>query len=349
MSSKGILIIAGFGLRIAGVKDPTTGVQYGGTYIPAHQIVGQGGNIQKYPARFETTIYVNRPNYTDGQGNVRETKNVPIRIVAWNSDDAKPGKGLADTFAKSCSPGKEFGAEFDLKHYKKRVWDNGNPIIGSDGNPILVDAYNLQVTGEFSWSGDASQQIAAEIQNYNPAFPFSGRPQYWDTPGTQDNATWLNQVIPSRSMAVYDGAPTFGYARVRIPEGATPLLQGNNVGMHQPVQQYVQQNLQNNQQHYQQGNQQAGFQQYGQTTLQQPVYQNPQTANTYPNTAGSMTMPQTQTNQYNPNQQYVQGPQGGQQYPQQNQQNQYPPHNPQGQYPQQTAAAGSMVSNTSPI
>ncbi len=222
------------GVRSAGSKDPITGKEHGGVYFPAHIKNGRQVN-----AKFQVTLFANLGNYTDRNGNVVE-KTRPYQLVAWNSNNSLPGRGLADLMAKCISSGKELHPTFsDIEVYEKRKMVNGQPVIDQQGNAITYEAHSYRLARFPSLGADSAKHVANEVASWNGVISFDGRPPAWNQPGTADAQAWA-QIMAARNTAVYDGqSPTFGFARVIIPEGAQ-LVQPAGVTQ-PPVQPTVQQ------------------------------------------------------------------------------------------------------------
>jgi hypothetical protein len=209
-----------FGIRAAGSKDNKTGVTYGGIYYPAH--VKNGKVVQ---ARFEANFFLNRRGYTGKDGVKREGNSEVLRLVAWNSPNSKPGKGLADNLAKIVSVGKELSTAVEVNSFMKRLFLNGNLVTDpATGNPVEYNAITFRVKGDINYGQDADATIKREIAAYTGQPSFASRPAMWNVQGHADNDAWKNIVLPARMGAICDGTKAnYGYARVILPEGAQLL------------------------------------------------------------------------------------------------------------------------------
>ena len=197
----------------AGSKD-ANGREYGGIYFPAHE-----KNGRKIAARFEVTIFANL-----GTLNNKEN-NRTYRIVAWNSNNATPGRGLADIMAKTISFGKTFHPVIDdVRNVDKRLFINGEPAIGPDGNVITYPTHSFRLDGVPILGPDSAKTVANEIANWDGStFSFTSRPPQWNVPGTTDAALW-QQICNARKNLVYDGkSPEYGFCRVIVPDNARVL------------------------------------------------------------------------------------------------------------------------------
>lgn len=204
------------GLRSAGAKKD--GHQFGGIYYPAHT-----KNGVKVNARWEGTCYLNRKDYTDSTGTRHDGSSETLRIVAWNSNDAKDGKGLADILAKCISVGKEISGSFTLNSFNKRLFVNNTLVTDKDGNTVTYQAINFKLEDDLNLGNDSDATLKAEIGAYNGQVNFNSRPQFWNVAGHADNASWKN-IVAARMASVYNGTSgSYGYARVVVPEGVQLL------------------------------------------------------------------------------------------------------------------------------
>ena len=201
--------------RVAGSKNPVTGEQHGGVFYPACTKNGKHQN-----ARFETTIALNRRDYVDPTGQKHEGKADYIKMVAFNSAESKPGHGMADMLAKAITPGKEITIEGELRSGPKRLFVNGVPITDAAGNQIEYTAHNILLTDMPLYGADSDKVIAAEAAAYAGQPSFNSRPACWNLVNHVDKTTWQTIVAPWRNAQTWKGEPTFGYARVIVPEGA---------------------------------------------------------------------------------------------------------------------------------
>lgn len=210
------------GIRSAGSKDRKTGIQYGGIYYPAH--VKNGRLVQ---ARFEANFFINRPSYKR-DGVTIEGKHDIVKIVAWNSAKAAPGKGQADLLAKVVSVGKEIFADVEINSYKKRIFVNNQPIINPEsGNPIEETAYSFRIKGDVRFGDDSTDTVKKETAAYTGQANFCSRPAMWNVTGHADNALWKD-ILTQRMASVHNGVTAnYGYARVVMPEGAVPATPEN--------------------------------------------------------------------------------------------------------------------------
>jgi hypothetical protein len=231
--STGMDTISFAGLRAAGHKDTKTGLTGGGLYYPS---TSKNGKI--IPARWEGNFFLNRRGYTDQTSHEKiEGKSELVRIVVWNSKNTKPGKGMADIFSKIISVGKELDVQCEINTFNKRIFINGQPVINPETNlPLEYQATTFRVTGAIGFGADAENTIIKEISTYTGNPTFDSRPAYWNVLGHADKVAWDTIICPARMEVVYNGvAPTYGYARVIVPEGATvvtaEMLATSNAGI----------------------------------------------------------------------------------------------------------------------
>jgi len=146
------------------------------------------------------------------RANGGEGRNEAVPFTVW-------GK-LAHICAKSMSPGKEFNCTASLHVYDGRVFmpgmpgQPGTPVMKADGQPLTTKkfSYTIQL---LTFGEESNKHIANEIQ----AGP-NVRPAGWNIAGSQDNLIW-KEILKARQAVQFNAAsPTYGYARVYMPQGA---------------------------------------------------------------------------------------------------------------------------------
>lgn len=173
-------------------------------YYPAHS--KNGKNISQ---RLVVNAYMNiASKANDGKG-----RNEVVPFTIW-------GK-LADTCAKSFSPGKEFNCTAHLHVYMGRVFKRGadgsySPVIGDDGQPILTKKFSYTVD-TLTFGEDSSKHIANEMAATVNGRPI--RPKDWNVPGTVGYNEWRETLRARQAIQFNPQSPTFGYARVMKIEG----------------------------------------------------------------------------------------------------------------------------------
>lgn len=199
-------------VRASGSKSPD-GEQFGGIYYPAHNKNGRSNS-----ARWEGNVALNGKPYTDAQGVKQEGKTTFLRLVVWNGKNSP--SGLADTFAKCVSVGKELTCNVRIESFEKRLFINGQALLDPQGNAITHQAINFILEDKLVFGNDSSKVIATEVANYVGNSTFDSRPQFWNVQGHADQVAWATIIVPARMGSVWDGqSGRFGYARVIIPEG----------------------------------------------------------------------------------------------------------------------------------
>ena len=200
------------------------GYRCGSLYFPA--TVGAQG--QTVPARTEFNVMINRRGYTDQAGNFVEGRKDVIRCVAWNSKNAKPGGGIADTLARTLNTGKEITLQqLELQTFDKRLFFQGQPVINpGTGNPYTYQAISFVIRGEFDLGDDSTRLVTAEVDAFNQnggLLGYGSRPEDWKNTGSPNNIAW-KQHLKDRKAGMWDGqSDRYGYARVIVKAGSTPV------------------------------------------------------------------------------------------------------------------------------
>jgi hypothetical protein len=195
MSGRSISIKSAFfaGIRVLGQL----------TYIPAHMKNGKEIN-----ARATIPVRANSHRGHDRQG--QPGRKDDFKLTVW-------GK-LADTCARSCSPGKCIDVVCEPNSYLGKVFNpDGSMRMDAAGQAIEVNKVGFTVR-EIVFGEESRKFVTEEIQA-------GKRPVGWDTPGTPDHQQWQN-TLNTRKAIQWDGGPVFGYARVVIPQGQGIQLMG---------------------------------------------------------------------------------------------------------------------------
>lgn len=166
-------------------------------YIPAH--LDKGKLIQ---ARCDIPVRVNSAYGTDSKG--EPGRKDDFTITAWNK--------LADTCARSCSPGKALSVACHMQSYSGRVFNrDGSLRLDASGQIIMVTKYSF-VIDDISFGDDSAETIRKQVES-------GYRPINWNNPLHPEYKAWRD-FLRSRSGIMWDGqSPTFQYAVVRIPQG----------------------------------------------------------------------------------------------------------------------------------
>ena len=144
------------------------------------------------------------------RANGGEGRNEAVPFTVW-------GK-LANICAISMSPGKEFHCIAQLHVYNGRVFQPGQnnqpgtPILGPDGQPLMTKkfSYTIQM---LTFGEESNKHIAAEIQA-------NVRPANWNVAGHPENAQWKEILKVRQATQFNPQLPTFGYAKIYLPQGA---------------------------------------------------------------------------------------------------------------------------------
>ena len=172
------------------------------SYTPAHS--KNGKNIS---AKLVVNAFMNiASKANDGEG-----RNEAVPFTIW-------GK-LADICAKSMSPGKEFNCFAQLRVYNGRVFmpstvqgQPGQQINDAQGQPVLTKKFSYTIT-MLTFGEESNKHILNEIQA-------GVRPVGWNVAGSQEAAQWKATLQARQAIQFDPNSPTFGYARVYLPQGA---------------------------------------------------------------------------------------------------------------------------------
>jgi hypothetical protein len=129
-------------------------------------------------------------------------KKSQFKLTVWNE--------LARKCALTLSPGKAIDVLVEMSSYDGKVFQNRQPVLGADGQPLTVNKTSLTIL-RICFGEEAAGHIAGEIAR-------NLRPQGWDNEASPDFQLWKNEL--QRRLALqYTGGPVFGYARVITPQG----------------------------------------------------------------------------------------------------------------------------------
>ncbi len=146
------------------------------------------------------------------KANGGDGRNEAVPFTVW-------GK-LAHICAKSMSPGKEFNCTANLHVYDGRVFmpgapgQPGTPVMKADGTPLTTKKFSFTV-GLLTFGEESNKHINNEIQA-----GANVRPAGWNVAGSQDNLVWKEILKARQAIQFNPQAPTYGYARVYMPQGA---------------------------------------------------------------------------------------------------------------------------------
>lgn len=191
--AKGWITSACAGARVAG-KDGQPGL----TYIPAHTVNGKLRN-----QRVTFTVYINSNKGTGRDGSPGRSDR--FQLVAYNA--------LADSLCRSMSNGKAIDAVLKPHSYEGRSFNNGVMRLEADGSPVITEKVGFQIVESPTYGEDAQKTIDQEIAT-------GRRPANWNVANHPDNAIWIQMLRDRANVQYIPGSPTFGYARVIVPQGA---------------------------------------------------------------------------------------------------------------------------------
>jgi hypothetical protein len=163
-------------------------------FTPEHSINGKN-----YSAKLTLSAYVNSRGYNGAEG-----KRDIYSFTIW-------GK-LAHTCAKSMSRGKEFSCETRPNTYQGKVFHNRQPVQAPDGSGLLMTKKTSFTIRRLVFGEESNKHIQTEIQ--------AGlRPVGWNVPGSPEEAQWKETLKSRQAVQFNPQAATYGYAKVRLPEG----------------------------------------------------------------------------------------------------------------------------------
>jgi len=138
-----------------------------------------------------------------------------FQIVAW-------GK-LADFCAKTLNKGRAFDAVVAPHTYQSRYFVGNVALAGADGQPIMIDRVAFTIVGgTFRIGEEATELVNEEIRT-------GRRHQNWNVKNHPDQLGWL-QVIAARNAIPFNPqSPTFGFAKVVLPNIQAPLAAPANL------------------------------------------------------------------------------------------------------------------------
>lgn len=191
--SKGWITSACAGARVAG-KDGQPGL----SYIPAHTINGKPFN-----QRVTFTVYINSNRGVGADGTPGRSDR--FQIIAYGAQ--------ADSLCRSMSNGKAIDAVLKPHSYQGRSFLNGVMRLEADGSPVIIEKVGFQIVESPTYGEDAQKTIDQEIAT-------GRRPANWNVANHPDSATWIQMLRDRANVQYIPGSPTFGYAKVRIPQGA---------------------------------------------------------------------------------------------------------------------------------
>ena len=169
------------------------------TYTPSYMNAGSDKPIS---AKCDVNVFQNIMN-----------KKQVFKVTGW-------GK-MADIMARSLSTGKELTIIGRLDSFKGRIWNapdaSGNItfVTNPDGTPKLIDKVGITIE-KLDLGADSAKNIVEEINA-------GKRPLHFAVPGHADKLQWEQLCAQKNQEQYVQGSTTFGYAKVRVIEGTTPV------------------------------------------------------------------------------------------------------------------------------
>jgi hypothetical protein len=165
------------------------------------------------------------PPHIDAKGKEQNARvTIPVRANSHRGFDrnGQPGRKddfkltafgkLADTCCRSCSPGKALDVVVGMNSFMKKVFNPDGSLRLDQAGQVIETAANGYTIQQIVFGEESRKFITEEIQN-------GLRPADWDVPGSPGSQHWAN-LLQQKSAMVWDGnSPTFGFARVVIPQG----------------------------------------------------------------------------------------------------------------------------------
>ena len=184
-------------------------------------------NGKKTASRLVIPVMAEEFGYNREDGAHVDVDDTYMELTCWGS--------VADKYAKFLGLGKAFFCEFKVKSYFATVFENRQPVLGADGQPMKKRAYSyVIIPGTIRLGSDGSKLIAEEKSRGIRPIGYDGKVTVEELAAAinsgQDMRAFLAQVQQAKDVwknhwntwksQSYQGGPTFGYAKVRLPEGA---------------------------------------------------------------------------------------------------------------------------------
>jgi len=184
-------------------------------------------NGKKTSSRLVIPTMAEEIGYKQEDGSRRKVEDTYMELTCW-------GK-TADTYAKLLGVGKAFFCEFKITSYHSKVYENRKVVHGSDGKPLTKRAYSYSIIpGSIRLGNDGSKLIQKEKSEGTRPIGYDGKITVEELANAINTNTdmhaFLAQVQQAKDVWIshlnsqkgveYTGGPTYGYAKVRLPEGA---------------------------------------------------------------------------------------------------------------------------------
>lgn len=174
------------------------------SWVPAH--INAAG--EKIMSRVEIPVYANTGRGKDPKTGEKGRKD-SYKFIVWGP--------MADTCCKSLPTGRELSIFGRPDPYMGKLYNADHTVrLDITGKEIMIPKMAF-VVFDLKFGHDSAKQIATEIQT-------GRRPMNWNVPNHPDWALWV-KILNDRQAVVWDGrSPTFGYARVIVPQGAGVVI-----------------------------------------------------------------------------------------------------------------------------
>ncbi len=191
------------------------------SWVPAH--TNAAG--EKVMSRVEIPVYANTGRGKDPKTGEKGRKDA-YKFIVWGP--------MADTCCKSLPTGRELSIFGRPDPYMGKLYNADHTArLDITGKEIMIPKMAF-VVFDLKFGHDSAKQIATEIQT-------GRRPHNWNVPNHPDWALWV-KILNDRQAVVWDGrAPTFGYSRVIVPQGAGVVIDFAALQPKRQQQEYTQQ------------------------------------------------------------------------------------------------------------
>lgn len=161
------------------------------TFVPAHSKNGKDNS-----QRITVPVRVNKRNREDD-----------YKLTIWGP--------LADTCARSCSPGKLLSVSGESQNYLGNLYGRDRQLRLDNAGQVIQIRKESTTVKHIMFGNESAKFIAKMIQE-------GRRGNYWNVPGHADALQWANQLaLLKAAPPQWDGvSDVFGFARIFRPEGA---------------------------------------------------------------------------------------------------------------------------------